>query len=137
MEGTCSDVRAVCIEGVCGKDVVDSTGAPTDERPTPSPTMEATEPTPSPTIEATDPKELIMSESESIKLEVDFTMAWIASPDAGQVVLEQLPALPGKFEIWIKSTRGKKMVLRRFEQKLDLIIEEISDLEPRGIEDEQ
>ena len=155
VEETCADVKAVCIEGSCTKESMeqsDTSSSPTVEGPTPSPTIDslnATDaptdegPTPSPTMEATDPPEdvpvedLIMSEGDSMKLEVDFTMAWIVSLDADQAVLDKLPTLPNKFELWMNSNKGKRQIVRKFERKLDLVIEEVSDLTPRGVEDEQ
>ena len=139
MEETCADVRAVCLEGVCARETLelsDTSNSPTMEGPTPSPTMEATYPPTDPPEDAT-VEDLIISEGESMKLEVDFTMAWIVSPDAEQSVLDELPTLPNKFELWVNSNKGKKQIVRKFERKLDLIIEEVSDLTPRGVEDEQ
>ena len=151
MEETCADVRAVCLEGVCAKETMevslDTSDSPTMEGQTPLPTMTNAPtdegPTPMPTLEATGAledapiEELIMSEGESMKLEVDFTMAWIVSPDAEQEVLDELPTIPNMFELWMNSNKGKKQIIRKLERKLDLIVEEVSDLTPRGIEDEQ
>lgn len=100
------------------------TDAPTDERPTSLPTGSPEE-------------DLLVSEGESMKLEVGFSMAWIVSPDADQEVMDELPTLPSKFELWMNSDKGKKQIVRKFERKLDLIIAEVSDLMPRGVEDEQ
>jgi len=129
VEGTCDNVRAVCIEGVCGKEEIELPD--TNGEPTSSPT--------DPKEEPEDAGEgLILSEGDSMKLEIDFSMAWvIASPDADEAILDELPLLPGKFELWMNSKKGKRQIVRKFERNLDLIIEEVSDLTPRVVEDEQ
>ena len=129
VEGTCDNVRAVCIEGVCGKEEIELPD--TNGEPTSSPTDPKEEPEDA-------GEDLILSEGDSMKLEIDFSMAWvIASPDADEAILDELPLLPGKFELWMNSKKGKRQIVRKFERNLDLIIEEVSDLTPRGVEDEQ